>query len=209
MKLTMVKGPHLYRLSVDEYDAMIKAGIFDEDAPIELLDGELIHMSPQGDLHNNVVRQLNGLFHAAGVEPGTVLVQGSLHLNQNSEPEPDLVVLKPPGEQYWGRHIEPADVLLLVEVSDSSRLYDRKRKVPLYAKADIPEVWLVDLVQQLVWIYRRPEFGVYQDRTRAFRGETISAELLPSLAVEVNQILGPIRPKPDPSDASRPRPLWS
>jgi len=204
MNLAMVTVPKRYKLSVHEYDAMIKAGIFDEDAPIELLDGELIQMSPQGHLHDNVVRQLNGLFHAAGVEPGTVLVEGPLHLNLHSEPEPDLVVLKPPGDQYWGRHAEPADVLLLVEVSDSSRLYDRNRKVPRYAGAGIPEVWLVDLVRQAVQIYRQPDKGVYQVQTRAVRGETISIELLPGLTFEVDQILGPLRPKPNGTAQARP-----
>src|SRR6266567_1143689 len=141
----MVTAPKLYRLSVDQYDAMIKAGVFREGAHVELLDGELIEMSPQHEPHIGCVRRLTGLVHAAGVEPGTVLVQLPLYVNRKSEPEPDLVVLRPPAQQYDRRRAKPGDVLLLIEVSDSSRLYDRDRKVPRYAKAGVPEVWLVDL----------------------------------------------------------------
>jgi Uma2 family endonuclease len=188
----MVTAPHLYQLSVDKYHAMIKAGIFDEDDPIELLDGELIEMSPQHAPHIGCVRRLNGLVHGAGVELGTVLVQLPLHLNWNSEPEPDLILLRPPAQQYDRRPAEPSDVLLLVEVSDSSRLYDRNRKVPRYAEAGIPEVWLVDLVEALVRIYRQPHNGVYQAQSTAARGEIVAAELFPSLSVTVDQILGPV-----------------
>lgn len=187
----VVEAPRRYHISADQLDKMVEAGIIDEGAPVELLEGELVEMPSQGLPHVNCVRRLNGLVHVAGIEPGTALVQSALRTAWDSQPEPDLVLLKPPASQYDARRAGPEVVLLLVEVAHSSRDYDRSRKVPHYARVGIAEVWLVDLDAEIIKVYRDPVGGAYRSQTIAVRGATVTSELFPSLTLEVDQILGP------------------
>src|ERR1051326_4617931 len=184
----VLTAPH-YKLTVDQYDEMIRCCIFPPDAKVELLDGELIEMSSQGNRHARCVRALNGLVHAAGVVPGTVDVQLPMRLSETSEPEPDLSLLNPDREAYRQRKSATQDVLLIIEVAVSSRDYDRSEKVPRYAEAGIPEVWLVDLVEDVVRAYRQPEGGRYLSQSLAYSDEWIAPERLPNLRLEVREIL--------------------
>ena len=180
------EAPRTYRLSVDQYQKM--ACVFDEDEHVELLEGELIEMSPQHFPHKRCVRKLNGIVHAAGAEPGTVLVQLGVKVSDYSQPEPDVVLLRSPASQYDSRDWNNEDVLLMVEAGESSRRYDRERKMPVYAGAGIPELWLIDLVDELVRIYRRPVNGVYRFEAIANRGDTLTTDALPNLRLLVDDL---------------------
>lgn len=185
----MVIGAPHYKLSVKQYDKMVDCDVFPPGAKLELLDGELIEMSPQGDRHHTVVRELLGLVYAAGVAPGTVDAQGPMRLSAFSEPEPDLILLKQDRVQYRGRKAEPRDVVVVVEVSFSSRNYDLYEKLPRYAEAGIPEVWVVDLLDNVVRVYRQPAGGRYVVEKVASQGESIAPDALPSLQLQVSDIL--------------------
>ena len=185
-----VDAPH-YKLSVDQYDEMVRRCIFPPEARLELLDGELIEMSPQGTRHANCVRYFTGALYAAGAELGTISVQLPMYLSANSEPEPDLALLKPPPQRYLSRHPNPTDVLLLIEIAVTSRDYDRDEKVPRYAEAGISEVWLVDFEDDVMRVYREPHGRRYYSEDVVSRGGTATALLFPNLRVAVEDVLGP------------------
>jgi Uma2 family endonuclease len=187
----MVTAPQRYRLSTEQYDRLVEVGVVPEGTRVELLDGELIEMPAQGNRHVSCLRRLIGLVQQAGVPPGTLLVQMPLQIAWDAEPEPDLVVLRPPANQYDARPPGADDVLLLIEVADSSRDYDRDRKVTRYAAAGIPEVWLVDLPDEVLRVYRDPDGGAYRILQVLRRGEVARTPALPSAEIAVDHVLGP------------------
>jgi Uma2 family endonuclease len=159
------QAPARHRLDVDAYYKMAEAGILTREDRVELIDGEIIDMNPIGSPHAALVKRLNRLFARAAAE-GMVLVsvQDPLRLDAYNEPEPDLMLLRPRADDYQANHPGAADVLLLIEVSDSSLAYDRGRKLALYAKFGVPEVWIVDLAGAAIEIYRQPKEGrVFSD----------------------------------------------
>lgn len=176
--------------NVDEYYRMIDAGILSEDDRVELIEGEVIKMSPIGKFHAACVKRLNKLFGVLVGLTAIVSVQDPIRLSDFSEPQPDLGLLKQRDDFYSSGHPMPEDVLLVVEVADSSIQYDRGTKMPLYARSGIPEVWLVDVARDLVEVYARPVNGRYQDFREARRGETLTLSSLPNLAILVDDILG-------------------
>ncbi|HVF49859.1 MAG TPA: Uma2 family endonuclease [Pyrinomonadaceae bacterium] len=172
-----------------EYYRMVEAGILSEDDHTELIEGEVIRMSPIGSRHAACVDRLNTLLHGRVGQAAIIRVQNPLHLNDFSEPQPDVALLKPRADFYSGAHPGADDVLLIVEVADSSVGYDRAVKVPLYARAGIPEVWLVDLVRNEIEIYRQPAAGSYAELTRAGRGREFASAQIPSLTLRADDIL--------------------
>jgi Uma2 family endonuclease len=176
--------------NVDEYYRMIGAGILSEDDRVELIEGEVVKMSPIGKWHAACVKRLNELFVFLVGRTATVSVQDPIRLDDFSEPQPDLALLKRRDDFYSSGHPTPDDVLLVVEVADSSVQYDRLKKIPLYARSGIPEVWLVDLARDLIDVYTRPVNGRYQDVREARRGETLTLSSLPNLVIRVDDILG-------------------
>jgi Uma2 family endonuclease len=174
--------------TVDEYERMLSAGVLGEDDRLELLEGEILAMSPIGGLHIQIVNRLTRLLIQRLQDRAVVSVQNPIRLS-NSEPQPDLTILVP--EVY--QHVAvpaAADVLLLIEVSDSSAAYDRALKIPLYASNGIAEVWLVDLQSQALEVYRGPATGHYQESQTFSGGQTISPQALPGLRLSVHEILG-------------------
>src|SRR6185369_598613 len=165
--------------TVDEYDRMTDAGILSEDDRVELIEGELIKMSPIGKVHASSVDRLSEIFHRRAVQYAIVRSQNPIRLDNYSEPQPDIILLKRRDDFYRGEVPTPEDVLLIIEVSDSSVEYDRNVKVPLYARAGIPEVWLQDLSRDRIESYSDPVKGVYQKSRIIERGESISPEKLP------------------------------
>jgi Uma2 family endonuclease len=176
--------------NVDEYYRMIDAGILSEDDRVELIEGEVIKMSPIGKFHAACVKRLNKLFGFLVGRTAIVSVQDPIRLSDFSEPQPDLALLKLRDDFYSSGHPTPEDVLLVVEVADSSVQYDRSIKMPLYARSGIPEVWLVDVARDLIEVYARPVSGRYQDFREARRGETLTLSSLPNLLIRVDDILG-------------------
>jgi len=176
--------------SVEEYDKMIEAGVFNEDARVELIRGEILEMAPIGLRHAACVARLTMLFARKVGDSAIVWVQNPIQLAGNSEPEPDLALLRPRPDFYSGQRPTPDDVLLLVEVADTSAGYDRTVKLQIYAEAAIPEVWLVLLAQDAIEIHSAPIQHTYRNMRKAVRGETLALPGGLAGAVEVNDILG-------------------
>lgn len=177
------------RFTVDEYHRMAETGILREDDRVELLDGEIVEMSPSGPRHAATVRRLERLFHRLAGERALVSGQNPISLDRYSEPEPDIALVRPQDDFYAGAHPTPADVLLIVEVADSSLGYDR-RKLASYARAGIPEVWLVDLTRDRVETHRAPRGDGYGEHHVLGRDEAITPLLLPDIMIEPRLILG-------------------
>src|SRR5689334_9374439 len=159
---------HLF--TIDEYHKMIEAGVFDEDYRIELINGIIIEMNPIGKKHSGSVNRLNKLFSKKLMDEIIVGVQNPIILNNNTEPLPDITLLKPRDDFYTNSLAKPYDVLLLIEVSDSSLDYDRETKLPQYADSMIIEVWIRNLVDDLLEVYREPENGIYKNIVFMHRG---------------------------------------
>jgi Uma2 family endonuclease len=176
--------------TVAEYYRMAEAGILAEDDRVELIEGRIIAMSPMGSLHASCVNRLTALFSRQVGQIALVSVQNPVRLDEFSEPEPDLALLRPRDDFYAKQHPAPADVLLIVEVADTSRECDRQVKVPLYARAGIPEVWLVDLQGNLIEVYGQPTAEGYRSLRQARAGEEITLQNLPHLSIPVSAVLG-------------------
>jgi Uma2 family endonuclease len=179
-----------YRITVEQYHRMGEAGIFPEDARVELLDGEVVAMTPIGSRHAAAVRRLMRTFGSLG-DRCLPSPQCPVRLPGDSEPEPDLAILRPREDDYGGRHPGAADVLLLVEVADSSGTKDRFRKGRLYALAGIPEYWIVDLERDLLEIRLRPEGDLWGETRLLHRGDEVAPAAFPDFPVAVDSILPP------------------
>ena len=176
------------RFSVDEYYRMAEAGILHEDDRVELLDGEIIEMTPIGSLHAACVDRLNRIFVSACGDRAIVRVQNPVRLSTDSEPEPDLAILRPRADDYARAHPGPADVLLVIEVADSSLEYDRGRKAQAYARSGIPELWIVDLASEVVFVCRDPGARFYRVEETRRRGQRLEVAGLSGVALAVDQM---------------------
>jgi len=179
------------RFTVDEYYRMAETGILTESDRVELIDGEIVEMAPIGHHHTACVLALSALFARALGDRAMLSSQNPVLMPRDTEPQPDVVLLRPPLAHYWARLPQPADVLLLVEVADTSYRFDREIKLPLYAAAGVPEVWIVDLTRSVVEVFRRPEGAVYRSNERVARGGRLTPEAFPDVAVPVEDILPP------------------
>ena len=119
-----------------------------------------------------------------------VRVQNPVVLNRHTEPQPDLSILRRRDDFYAERHPRPADLLLVVEVADTSGAYDREIKLPLYARTGVPEVWVVDVVRGVVEVFRRPALRAYRVRRELRRGQRVSPAAFPRTAFRVDDMLG-------------------
>ena len=164
--------------STDDYQYLGELGILDEDDRIELIEGEIVVMSPIGDRHLACVDILTILFVQGVAGQAIVRVQGSIRLDARSEPQPDIALLRPRDDFYSRQGATPEDVLLLVEVANSSLYHDRKKARESYAKHGIPELWIANLRDEVVERYRTPAEGGYSEVRQFTRGDTISPELL-------------------------------
>lgn len=168
---------------------MAETGVLPPDARVELLDGEIIDMSPIGPFHGGVTGRLIGIFATAARGRWITHSQTPVHLDDHSEPEPDLTLLRPSPDTYTKRHPEPEDVFLLIEVADSSLATDQNRKLPAYGRAGIVEVWIVNLVERTIEVYREPNFDGYGAKTVLRPGEQARSQAFPDVAVDVAELL--------------------
>ena len=175
--------------TVKEYDRFIEAGVLTEDDPVELINGEVIKMSPISSPHAGCVARLSMLLSFRLGQQVVIWTQNPIHVDRYSEPEPDVAVLKYRADFYSESLPSPADVLLLIEVAETSLSYDRRVKVPLYAKAGIQEVWVVDVEAKLIYGYRTPVKGKYQETYVVKRGETITPVAFPEIVLQVDEII--------------------
>ncbi|MGI8554167.1 MAG: Uma2 family endonuclease [Dehalococcoidia bacterium] len=176
--------------NVEEYERMGETGILHEEERVELLDGEILQMAAMGSRHAGCVEFLVEWFIARLAGRVIVRVQNPVRLRPRSQPEPDLALLRPRADRYRSAHPGPEDVYLIIEVAESSLAYDRDRKLPRYAKAGIPEVWIVDLIGERVSLYRAPHADRYQQISVAERGGTLTPEAFPELSLPVAELLG-------------------
>lgn len=169
---------------------MGKIGIFTEDDRVELIDGEVIIMSPIGPRHTSLVNRLNALLTRQLVDRVIISVQNPIQLTDYTEPLPDLAVLRYRDDFYAHAHPRSENVLIVVEVADSSLTYDREEKVPRYARSGIPEVWVIDVEQETVTQYTHPDEQRYRSELLLQRGELLSSPHISGLELSVDQIFG-------------------
>ncbi len=181
--------PNLSRkkFTIDEYHQMAEVGILSANERFELIQGEIIEMSPLGDKHTQTVRRINKLLNSR--LPSYIIdQQNPIKIEGVSEPEPDIVVL-PFQADYYPEGVTSQDVLLLIEVSDSTLKYDINIKLPLYAEAGIPEVWIVDLQHKVLITHTQPVEGKYMNTTQGKHGDTVSTSKF-EFTAKVDELLG-------------------
>jgi hypothetical protein len=181
--------PVRHRHNVSEFLRMAQAGILAEDERVELIDGDLIDMTPIGSRHAGAVSRLTRLFGAGVGAQAIVSVQNPVQLDRYSLPQPDLALLRPRADFYAESHPQPADVLLIVEVAEASLDYDRDTKVPLYARHGIAEAWLLDVAGRCLTVYRSPGPDGYGQQRRVLSAESISPVLLPAVFIDLAGLL--------------------
>ncbi len=184
--MTPVSAKRLF--TVDEFHRMAEAGILGEDDRVELIEGELIEMTPIGSRHAACVNRL--VKHLSGPEPYLLSVQNPVSLDPRTELQPDIALLKPRPDYYASAHPGPGDVILVIEVADPSAATDREVKLPLYAKTGVPEVWLVDLPAGVVEVYRDPGEAAYRSARTVRAGDPALPVPGTSLRLAPEEILG-------------------
>ena len=177
-----------HRFSVEEYHRMGQAGIFSEDARVELIEGEILEMTPIGSRHAAQVARLTDVLTFLLQRHAIVWVQNPVQLGSTIEPQPDLCVLRRRPDFYANAHPGPDDILLVIEVADTSLEFDRTVKIPLYARTGIHEAWLVD-TSGSIEVHRGPTQEGYRDMQRAAHGQRLTVEAFPDLSFPVDELL--------------------
>lgn len=175
--------------TADEYHQMAKAGILSEDDRVELIDGEIVEMSPIGSRHAGCVNRIVAFLQQKIGQSTIISVQNPIRLSDYTEPQPDIAVLRLRADFYADAHPTPQDVLLVIEVVETSLAYDRDIKLPRYANAAIPEVWLIDLTSALITHYAVPRNGVYADVLQVKHGSAIRSTVFPDLLASVDDLI--------------------
>lgn len=184
--------PTRRRISVYEYHAMGEAGILGVDERVELIDGEIITMSPIGPEHGASVDAGNYFLVSLVRNRAIVRVQGNVRLDEYNEPQPDFALLKWRDDFYRHELPGPDDVMLIIEVSDSSLSYDRNRKLALYARFGVPEVWIANIPARVVEVYRDPVDSEYTDSRVYSPGEMVSPLAFGDVEVSVSRFIGAV-----------------
>jgi Uma2 family endonuclease len=176
-----------HRITVEEYYRMAEVGLLSPEARVELIEGEVIDMAPIGDRHQSVVDRLAELLILTAAKRVTVRQQGPVRFDRYTELQPDFAILK--RRQGRAIHPGPSDVLLLVEVSDSSFPYDRKVKLPLYAQHGITEVWIIDVGRPAFHTFHSPTGSGYAHQAMTARPSTITLKALPEMELNLTGLL--------------------
>ncbi len=176
--------------TTEEYHRLATAGVLGEDDRVELLEGVIVEMTPIGRLHAATVDRINALLSTRLGARAIVRVQSPVPAGPLSEPQPDLALLRPTPDYYATTPLTSADVLLVLEVADTSLAHDRAR-VRVYAAAGIPEVWILDLSGERLEVYRRPAGGRYADERVVPRGERVAPEAFADLGLTLDDLIGP------------------
>ncbi|HYR84141.1 MAG TPA: Uma2 family endonuclease [Terriglobia bacterium] len=176
--------------TVDEYYRMAAAGILTEDDRVELIEGEILEMSPIGHRHMVCVDRATDLLTSSLRGKALISVQNPLRLNKYNEPQPDIVVLKRRADYYASKLHTPEDTLLVLELSDTTLRYDTKVKLPIYAESGISEVWIENLQEDLLLVCRDPAEKNYNIQLTLRRGEFIAPLAFPDVAFKIENLLG-------------------
>jgi Uma2 family endonuclease len=186
--MSAVFTPTRHKLSVEDYHKLGEAGILSEDSRVELIEGELIDMAPIGGPHMGLVNRLTRLLVPAVGDLGVVSIQNPVTLPPDSEPQPDVAILKPGADSAGSTVPLPDEVLLLIEVADTTIAYDRNTKLKLYAKAGVVEVWIVNVQSKCVEVYRQPTISGYLRKLDVGLGDSVSPLSLPMVELRVANI---------------------
>jgi Uma2 family endonuclease len=177
-----------HRFTVRDYHRMGEMGVLSAGTRVELLDGRIIDRSPIGPFHGAVVNRLNRLFLLKSRGRWLVSTQNPLRLDEYSEPQPDLMLLKPAPDDYVSHHPERSEVFLLVEVSDTTLEFDREQKLPAYARGGVQEFWIVNLNDQIIEVYCGPNFTAYNNKSVLNAGDRAVPQAFPDLVLEVSEL---------------------
>ncbi len=178
---------HLTHL--DEWRRMGEANIFPPGSRVELINGEILDMAPISSYHAGHLKRINSVFSKLMPENLIISVQDPLQLGDLSEPEPDFMLLKPHEDFYTSRHPIADDVLLLIEVADLSLRFDQNEKLRLYAQHGVPEYWLLNLHDNCLEVYRKPNGEAYAEKTTLDAGDNVTLSQLPTISIDVSTIL--------------------
>lgn len=176
-----------HRWSVEEFHQMAAAGLLDETDRVELIEGEMIDMAPIGSKHAFIVNRMSQAFSLSIGGQCLVSTQNPVRLGERSEPQPDIALLR--NGNYMEALPTAADVLLIVEVSDTTFAYDRDVKLGLYARHGIPEVWLLEVNERELTVYREPAEGQYRLIRKPTAGEAVSPTLVPGVALRLTEVM--------------------
>jgi len=180
--------PAKTRISVERYQRMVAAGVLTRDDRIELIDGEMIDMAPIGSKHAAITARLTKIFILAAGDDAILSPGGPVNLGDFSEPQPDLLLLRQRADYYSGKIPEAADVLLIIEVSDTTLRYDQTVKRALYARHGISDYWVVDVEGRLVQVYRDPKESIYTQSLVFAQADTLSPLHMPGVQVSVRSL---------------------
>ncbi|MFM6024496.1 MAG: Uma2 family endonuclease [Dolichospermum sp.] len=177
-----------HQFTVKQFHQMAESGILSENERVELIRGEMIDMSPIGRRHAGCVNRLVNLLIQLLGKRIILAPQNPVELNETSEPQPDIALLKPRPDFYRNSHPQPEDIFLLIEVADTTVKYDREVKIPLYAEANIPEVWLVDVNQEIIEVYQNTLQGIYQDVQKLTKNQSLSILAFPDVSIHLSEL---------------------
>ncbi len=180
-----------YRFTVEAYARLREAGLLREDDQVELIDGEIRELSPIGARRVSLVNRLTALLVRLAGDAAIVIVQNPIRLDEYNEPQPDLALLRPRADAYASALAAPEDVLLVIEVADTSLTYDQQEKLPRYARACIGEVWLVDAGRRIIEQYTMPVADEYTRLHKVLPGGRISAVMLPQISFATDALFSP------------------
>jgi Uma2 family endonuclease len=176
--------------TVDDYYRMAEAGILKPEDRVELIEGEIVEMSPIGNRHAGCVNRATDLFTFLFRGKAIVTVQNPARLNKYNEPQPDLILAKPRADYYASKHPTGEDIFLMVEIADTTLRKDRNIKLPIYARLGVPEVWIGDLQHDQLLVFRDAEGGSYKTSLTLHRGESVSVAAFPKISFKVEDLLG-------------------
>ncbi|MEC4853558.1 MAG: Uma2 family endonuclease, partial [Jaaginema sp. PMC 1079.18] len=183
-------SPQPYCFSVEDYQRLGETGIFGQGDRVELIAGEIIKMSPIGTKHQACVARINQILGQELGDRAIVWPQNAIQLSENSQPQPDIALLTPRDDFYRDRYPQPSDILLIIEVADSTIRYDRDVKIPLYGSAGIPEAWIVDLNRNCIEVYQSPDSDGYRSKQTYDFGQTLTPIRFPQRHLAIASLLG-------------------
>jgi Uma2 family endonuclease len=182
--------PARTRISTNRYQMMVATGVLTKYDRVELIEGDMLEMAPIGTKHSAITSRLNELFVLAVARSATVVVGGPVNLGEFSEPQPDLMILRRRADFYSGKIPESADVLLLIEVSDTSLHFDQGVKLNLYARYGISEYWVVDVEGKRVVTYQEPAAKRYIRKVEFAAADAVVPQAFPDVTIVVEGIFG-------------------
>ena len=185
---SVLDHPQRHAVSVEEYLRMGESAVFAADARLELIEGEIVEVAPIGSRHSGAVIILNRQFTRLAGDLAIVSVQGPVILGDRSVPQPDLALLKPRADSYSRSHPTVADVLLVVEVADTTLRFDLATKIPLYARFGLPEAWVLDLQDSVMRVFRDPDPSGYRTNFAVPSGESVSVLALPEVGIALSEL---------------------